>query len=301
MSASKHVVLGGTLVRRSDARLPADDLGFLVGDGVFTTVRVLQGVALFLDAHLARLEEGLRQSRIPSPFDTGALRSQVERLIAAEPATAASARLRITVSRGPGTPPATASGDTTVLVAIDPWLERAETAGGVAVERSRRVREPHPLHSIKSTSQASNLWLRREAAAAETFDVLECNTRGDVAEGSFTNVFVVDERGQLWTPAPEDGCLPGITRDIVIELAERTGHPCRVGGVAASRLPAARELFLTSSLIGVVPVRTLDGATVGPACPGPTTAALAAAYKSHVATAIAAAHAGTRTRSPDVV
>jgi branched-chain amino acid aminotransferase len=277
-----HVVLNGALVARDRARIAPNDLGFLVGDGVFETVHVQDGVPLFLDAHLLRLAGALETLAIPTPFDAAALREQIARLLVADAATAASARLRITVTRGPGRPPAVADGAPTVLVSLDAWSASADAANGVGVEVSRHRRQPHPLHAIKATSYMPSAWLRREATRTDTFDVLQCNTHGDLAEGSFTNVFVVGAARAVRTPAVADGCLPGVTRAVVLDLARAAGYECREGGVAAAALATAAEIFLTGSLIGIVAVCRVDGVARPDPCPGPVTAALQAAYASRI-------------------
>jgi branched-subunit amino acid aminotransferase/4-amino-4-deoxychorismate lyase len=278
MTATAHAVVNGAFVRRTDAHVSIDDLGLLVGDGAFETIAVRDGVALFFDAHLERLAQGLELLQLGAAFDAAMLRAHVQRLLEADAPPAGTARLRITVTRGPGAPPAAPRAGATVVVTLDSWTPRADIAAGVGIEVSQRLREPHPLHAIKSTSYSPSLWLRREATRADTFEVLQRNTRGDLAEGSFTNVFLVDAAGTLRTPVPQDGCLPGVTRGVVLELARGAGLDCRVGAVAATSVAAAREMFLTASLVGVVPVRTVDGVALAGPCPGPVTAALQAAY-----------------------
>jgi branched-subunit amino acid aminotransferase/4-amino-4-deoxychorismate lyase len=175
-----------------------------------------------------------------------------------------------------------------VLVALDAW-SASDTAAGVGVELSRHRRQPHPLHAIKATSYMPSAWLRREATRADTFDVLQCNTAGDLAEGSFTNVFVVDVERTVRTPAVTDGCLPGVTRAVVLDLARAAGFECREGAVAGAALGTAAEIFLTGSLIGIVAVCRVDGVARPDPCPGPVTAALQAAYASCVRSELNAA------------
>lgn len=283
MTHGRHCVLDGRLMLQSAAHLSTADLGFLAGDGTFTTIRVRAGVALFLDAHLDRLWSACAALEIAPPFPRSELREQVQRLIAAEPNAARSGRMRLTLSRGPGSPPATPSGQPTSLVTIEPWQAQPEIAAGVGIECSRYRRAPHPLHAIKSTSWAANAWLRREATREDTFDVVQMNVHEHVVEGSFNNVFVVDGAGTLWTPAIADGCLAGITRGIVIEEARGTGVAVREGAVLTEMLRSAQEVFLTSSLHGIVAVRSVDGAWLRAPSPGPITATLAARYTARVA------------------
>jgi branched-subunit amino acid aminotransferase/4-amino-4-deoxychorismate lyase len=302
MTAACHVVLDGVLMARHAARIACDDRGLLLGDGIFTTLRVLDGVALFLDRHVARLQHNAAALGIDAQAafgDAQGLAGQVQMLLAAEAEVARSARLRITMTRGVATP--------TLLITLDAWHPEPAYANGVAIELSAQVRIAHPLHTIKSTSYAAHAWLRREATQVETFDVLQANDRGNLAEGSFNNVFVVDAAGVLRTPHPADGCLPGITRGVVLELAqELAAGSLREGAVEAASLAAAREMFLTSSLNGIVPVRTLDRQALPQPCPGPVTVALRAAYAARIRAWVAAQAAGLQgpvlpTRSSHVV
>lgn len=274
----------GTLQPAGTALVPCNDLGFLAGDGVFETVWVTNRTPVFLAAHLARLRRGLEQLQIPLPGSSGAWTAHIRELIAAESQVAASARLRITVTAGAAASGVRRRGPAHVLIAIEPWAAPADSvyARGVQVAVSGHRRAPHPLHAIKSTSYAASLWQRREARDPATFDVVQCNTSDAVAEGSFTNVFTVDGDGVLSTPLPADGCLPGVTRAVVLELARAAGIACREGAVPAAALYAAPELFLTGSLCGIVPVCQVSGRTAPLAGPGPVTRRLMAAYAARV-------------------
>jgi branched-subunit amino acid aminotransferase/4-amino-4-deoxychorismate lyase len=212
------------------------------------------------------------------------LAARTRELIAAEPEVAARARLRITVSAGAAEAGTRRLGPARVLIAVEPYAALADSVytRGVQIEVSDHRRTPHPLHAIKSTSYAAGLWQRREARDPATFDVVQCNTAGGVAEGSFTNVFVVDGGGVLCTPSPTEGCLPGVTRAVVLELAQAAGIPCREGAVPAAALHAAPELFLTGSLCGIVPVGRVSGRPAALAVPGPVTRQLMAAYAARV-------------------
>jgi branched-chain amino acid aminotransferase len=284
MSAASCVILNGRVLAREDARLAIDDLGFLVGDGVFETLRVYRGVPFLLEEHLARLFASLRLVHLEIPWTRDQLLAQVRLLLESNAQTTGGSRLRITVSRGPGAPPAAARGEATVLLAVDPY-EAPDSQlydRGVEVEMSRHVRHPHPLQRVKSISYQPNLWLRHEASSERVFEVLQWNDAGQLTEGSFTNVFVVDGQSVLHTPLPQEGCLKGITRNAVLTIAEQTGMHLHEGNVDRDRVESALEVFLTGSLVEIVPVRAIDGRTVGGVCPGAMTSALRTAYGAFV-------------------
>jgi branched-chain amino acid aminotransferase len=292
------VVLNGELMPRSGARIGVDDAGFLLGDGVFETLRAEAGVPLRIDAHLARLGRSLAAVGIALPWRLDELRSQVALVLEVNARRPGSSCVRITVTRGglrrPGAaasgeidrpPVRSARRDTTgwtptVLVTADPYEPPSREAyeHGVDVQVSAHVRHPHPLHGVKSISHAGSSWLRRESSDPRVFEMLQFNDVGFLAEGSFTNVFVVAGDGVLRTPRGDDGCLEGVTREAVLDLARARGSRVELGGIDRKALREAAEIFLTSSLAEVVPVRSVDGMPLPAPCPGPLTSALRAAY-----------------------
>ncbi|MEK7866274.1 MAG: aminotransferase class IV, partial [Planctomycetota bacterium] len=141
----------------------------------------------------------------------------------------------------------------------------------------------NPVHRHKSLSYAENMAARRMAAGAGAFDALFTNLRGHVAEGTATNVFLV-ERGRLVTPPLDEGLLPGVTRKHLLAIAARIGVGVRERPFGVARLCAADEAFVANSLAEVVPVSRVEGRRIAP--PGPLTRTLAQAYHAEVLAAI---------------
>ncbi len=277
------VLLDGQLVPRATARIAVDDLGFLQGDGTFETLRVYRGVPFLLEEHLARLFASLRALQIDLTWNRMHLQAQVSLLLEHEAPLAENARLRITVTRGLGSAQSSQTGPPTVLLTVDPYTPLTEVyEEGVLAIISQHVRAPHPLHRVKATSYAPHLWLRREAIAAGVMEALQFNTDGWLAEGSYTNVFVVDAMGILRTPAPAEGCLKGITRNAVLTIATESQMPWREGGLDRNALESAREVFLTGSLVEILPVSRIGERLVGDGRPGALTRALLVAYRAFV-------------------
>lgn len=303
MNAGSVVVLNGELLPRSGARIGVDDAGFLLGDGVFETLRADAGRPQLAEEHLDRLHRSLASLGIHLPWQLEDLRAQIALVIEANALRAGTACVRITVTRGPSTvrrsasrearptgapapsarPEPPASPTPTVLLTADPYepLPAAAYTNGVHVALSEHCRQAHPLQRIKSTSYAPNLWLRREAVDADVFDVLQFNVAGYLAEGSCTNVFVVDADAVLRTPTPEDGCLEGVTREVVLELARELGARVTLGGIDRACLERASEVFLTNSLVELLPVRQA-GRSQPTCCPGPMTESLRRAFERRV-------------------
>jgi branched-chain amino acid aminotransferase len=229
----------GRLVPPGEVRIEPGDPGFLMGDGLFETLRVDAGRPVDVDAHLDRLLAGLERTGIDLPESREALSGAVAAVAEAAPGPAA--RLRITVTRGrtrlitaaPYTPPA---GRVDAILLPEPWID----------SRS-------PLAGLKSLSYQANRLALARAEQAGAFEALLLNERGRLAEGSRSNV-LVGLGGRLFTPPVQDGGLPGTVRRRLLELglvAERSLGP--------EDLRGAGEVLLTNSLIGVLPVGRIDG------------------------------------------
>ena len=263
--------LNGALAEEGEAHIAPSDHGFLVGDGVFETLRWYGGRPFALDEHLARLEEGGRTTGIPVPAPAELDRA-AHAVIEANGLT--DARMRITVTSGAG-PPGTVRGEgppTVLVVAVPltPWPPAA-TAITSAVRRD----EHSPLAGVKTVSLAEGVFALAEARAAAADEALLLNTRGEFCEASTANVFLVHD-GVAATPPVASGCLPGITRE----------HVLRLGAVERPLFPrdvdSAQEAFLTSSTRELQPLVAVDGRPVGSGEPGPVTAQLSEAYATLV-------------------
>lgn len=218
----------------------AIDSGWLVGDGLFETMRVAGGRAAALDRHLARLRRGAAQVSIELP-DEGRLRAMVE--VAAD-AARPDDLLRLTaVTRG--------DGRATVVVSLHARVVRTEPADVVVVPWPRNERGA--LAGVKSISFGENQVALRHAVERGADEALFADTQGRLCEGSRCNVFVAfGER--LVTPPLEAGCLPGVTRELLLEAGIGVEEHVEV-----AHLAAASEMFLTSTGRLAQPVRRVDG------------------------------------------
>ncbi|MFM7737060.1 MAG: aminotransferase class IV [Alphaproteobacteria bacterium] len=268
------------------ARVSVFDRGFLYGDALFETLRVVDGHPVPWRPHLRRLHASLRAFGIARP--------DVDLEAAARALVAASGRrdgaLRVTVTRGTGEgllPPAGLRPTVVItLRALPPRLAR-DLEHGISVVRlgfGRGLGRADAGH--KSVAYLGSIEGRRTAARSGADDGIFVEADGRVSEATAGNLLVV--RGaRLSTPPPASGCLPGVTRAIALSLARRAGLDVREEAIPATSLARADEILLTGSVVGILPVVRLDGRPVGTGRPGAVARLLARAWDSHLARSIA--------------
>ncbi|MFF2022754.1 aminotransferase class IV [Streptomyces sp. NPDC058171] len=252
--------LDGGLRDGASARVSVFDHGLTVGDGIFETMKTVDGRAFALTRHLDRLARSARGLGLPEP-DLDEVRRACRAVVDANPMPLG--RLRVTYTGG-DSPLGSDRGEhpPTLVVAIGPVSRRADTTAVVTVPWTRNERGA--LAGLKTTSYAENVVALARARERGATEALFGNTVGRLCEGTGSNVFVVLD-GQLHTPPVASGCLAGITRALVVEWsdAQETDLPLDV-------LDRAEEIFLTSTLRDVQAVHGVDGREL-PA-PGPVTA-----------------------------
>jgi branched-chain amino acid aminotransferase len=254
------VWINGELVPAGAATVSVFDHGLTVGDGVFETLLVDDGQPYALTRHLTRLARSSAALALPAP-DLDAIRAGVGELIAATAQTGRH-RLRITFTGGPsplGSDRGSAS--PTVILATAPVAARGPSSAVVTVPWPRNERGA--LAGLKTTSYAENVVALAYAHEREADEGIFANTRGELCEGTGSNV-VVGIGGRLVTPPLDAGCLAGVTRALVLEGCDVVEEP-----ISMADLARADEVFLTSATRAVHPVRDVDGRSL-PA-PGPLT------------------------------
>lgn len=259
----------GQLVDASQARVSVLDHGFTVADGVFETLKVTGGVAFAVSRHLDRLERSAAGMGLPAP-DRDRVRVAIAETIAANAeALGELGRLRVTFTAGEA-PLGSDRGEAgpTLVIAASPMKPWPESAAVVTVPWPRNERSP--LAGIKSTSYAENVLALAQAHDHGAGEALMGDTRGRLCEGTGSNVFVVVD-GRLITPTLDTGCLPGVTRALVLEWSSAVEED-----VPFESLKDAEEVFITSSTRDVQPVHRIDGRSL-PA-PGPVTGAVLAEF-----------------------
>ena len=255
------VWMNGDLFPDDDARVSVFDHGLVVGDGVFETIKVADGVPFAMTRHLARLRRSALGLGLPEP-DLEQIKAGVLEVIAAS-GNPPLARLRVTVTAGKA-PLGSERGDSpaTAIVAMAEQPKPAASVDVVTVPWPRNERGA--LSGLKTTSYGENVRALAYAAERGGSEAIFGNTVGQLCEGTGTNVFVVIG-GRLVTPPLDSGCLAGVTRALVIEWAGADEEE-----LALDDLAGADEAFLSGTTRDVQPIRKVDG-TVLPAAPGPVT------------------------------
>jgi D-alanine transaminase len=272
-NADQSVYLNGQFLPLAEARIPVLDRGFLFGDGIYEVIPVYGGKPLRLEEHLRRLERSLGEIRMASPLTDAEWSSIFSRLIVGT----GDQYLYLQVTRGadskrdhaiPAGIPAT------VFVMCSP-ITTMPTDGikAITVEDIRWNR-----CDIKAITLLANVLLRQEAIDAGAAEAILVRD-GHVLEGAASNVFIVSH-GAIVTPPKGKTILPGITRDLVLELAREAGLAVEERHFDTEELRNASEIWMTSSIREMLPVIELDGQPVTAGKPGPVWQTMNAAYQA---------------------
>lgn len=261
------VFLNGEFMPSSQAMISPLDRGFMFGDGVYEVIPVYGGRPFRLAEHLERLRGSLAGIRIESPYGDGKWREILQGVVDRNGEPEQSLYLQVTrgvAKRDHAFPPATRP---TVFVMSTPLLpvpaEIREHGVAAIVLDDIRWEYCH----LKTTSLLPNVLLRQEAIDRGATEAILIRG-GEATEGAASNLFVVLD-GELVTPPKGPRLLPGITRDLVLEIACANDVPCRESNVRREDLALAQEIWLTSSTREILPVTRLDDRPVGTGVPGP--------------------------------
>jgi D-alanine transaminase len=262
-----EVYLNGELMPLEEARISVMDRGFLFGDGVYEVIPVYGGRLFRLAQHMQRLDNSLHSIRMENPLQPEDWEKIFKRLTGATPDIEQLVYLQVT--RGmdwarnhlfPRGSKATVFVMAWIAKPKDPDIAKKGVAG-VVLEDNRWNR-----CDIKATSLLGNVLLRQEAQDAGATEAILIRD-GLVTEGSSTNPFIIQD-GEILTPPSSNLLLPGVTRDLVLELARGSDMPCAERQITRDELETADEIWICSSSREVQPVTRLDGKPVGDGEPG---------------------------------
>jgi D-alanine transaminase len=261
------VFLNGKLVPLEQANVSVLDRGFIFGDGVYELVPVYSRVPFRLDEHLTRLERSLGEVKIRNPYSRAQWRSHIYQLVDAQAFDDQGVYFQVTRGVAKRDHAFPKSLEPTVFMMSNPLLSPPQAQvekGGAAVSASdnRWLR-----CDIKSISLIGNCLLRQMSAEAGAVETILFRD-GKLTEASASNVFVV-KRGVIHSPPKSNLILPGITYDVVSELAHANNLPIEFREVSEAEVRAADEIWVTSSSKEVLAIVELDGKRVGDGRPGP--------------------------------
>jgi D-alanine transaminase len=275
--------LNGQFAPLAELQISVLDRGFLFGDGVYEMIPVYSRTVFRLDEHLQRLARSLAAVQITNPYSSEQWRAMVLDLVARQRFDDQSIYLQVT--RGVAFPRnhAFPSADTppTVFAFCDPLTIPADQmfTQGVAAITTRDLRWQRC--DIKAISLLANVLAKQEAVNAGVAETIMLRD-GLMIEGAASNIFIV-QNGVIYTPAPSEHMLTGITYDLLLELAQQHGLPLVQGDVTEAMLRAADEVWLTSSSKEILAIVLLDERPVGKGVPGPIYSQMLAFYQTHKA------------------
>ncbi|MEG6584030.1 aminotransferase class IV [Dendrosporobacter sp. 1207_IL3150] len=277
------IYFNGRIVSVDDARISVCDHGFLYGNSLFETMRVYNGRIFRSREHIKRLIDSAKSLNWGHQFCPDKLSEVLYATL--DQNELKDGVLRLTISRGKGLarPDALCEHPTIVVYAFKyqpPPLSEYQGGWPAAIVSIRR-NETSPLCRIKSGNYLDNMLARSEARAKGANEALLLNTIGNVTEGTIANYFFVI-KGILVTADIESGLLPGVTRQVVLELAQKLSIKTEIRPISREEISTANEVFLTNSLIEIMPVTTLDNRLVGDGKVSPITKRLMEAYRLFV-------------------
>lgn len=272
--------LNGEFLPRGEARISPMDRGFLFGDSIYEVIPVYQGVPFRLDEHLDRLKRSLDAISLPEPHSREEWKTMLSGLI--EHNGGGNLAVYLQISRGVAPKRDHAFPDPAVEPTVfattspvePPAADHPDRAEGVAVITLDDIRWSRC--DIKTTALLANVLLRQQAAREGAVEAVLLRD-GFATEGAASNLFIVRD-GRVVTPPNSHLILPGITRDLVVELCREHELPVEEREISEAELREADEIWLTSSTREVVPVTRLNARAVGDGQPGPLWKTLARHY-----------------------
>ena len=282
---SQQIYINGQYFSREDAKISVYDHGLLYGDGVFEGLRIYAGKVFRLQQHLDRLWESAQAIALKIPIDLDQMAADVIETVRRNGLT--EGYIRLVVTRGGnqlGLDPFRCEDPQVIIIAdrISLYPEAYYRDGLDLVTAATIRNHPAALNPrIKSLNYLNNILAKIEGLRAGCVEAVMLNHKGEVAECTGDNIFIV-KRGELFTPPIDAGILEGITRNAVLELAEQDGLPTHQIPLSRHDLFVADECFLTGSAAEVIPAVRLDGRQIGDGKPGPITQRLNEAFRKLV-------------------
>jgi branched-chain amino acid aminotransferase len=275
----KMISHNGRLLPVDLARLSPGQEGVINGWGLFTTLRVFEGKPFAFERHWHRLSRDAERTRVPFSFDPQKVHADVLEVIRANDAREGAVRIYIIWNRTGIWHSDESFPEVDIVITIGPLPPYPDVVRLDLREHGRHAASP--LAGTKVISWLNNVWHAREAKLRGFDEVVLLNERGEVAECTAANVFAV-RKGEVLTPPLNSGCLAGITREVLLEIAPKAGVPMREAVLVPEDLYTADEVFISSTNRALLAIGEIAGHKF-PGAPGPVTRKLGDLFAAYVA------------------
>jgi branched-chain amino acid aminotransferase len=279
----RYVFHNDRLMPVEDVRLSPGQSGLLSGWGLFTTLRVADGVPFAFERHWNRLAKDATKTHCPFPFEESSVRAQLSGVLLANKVKDGTARIYVIYNQRGFWTSEERFPDADLLIYSAGLPAYREPARLGIREQGRHAASP--LAGVKVTSWLLNVWNLYEAQQNGYDEVLLLNERGEAAECTAANIFCV-RQGRVLTPPLDSGCLEGITRSVLLEIGAAAGVPVEERTLRLEDLYSADELFISSTNRSLLGVGDLAGHRFS--APGPITRKLEQVFSAYIATYVAA-------------
>jgi branched-chain amino acid aminotransferase len=281
---SNFIFLNGKIISDADANISSADRGFLYGDGIYETLRSYSGKPFKLSDHLERMRHSAKQLRISFSYTNEDIGKWINELI--ERNCSQDAYIRITLSRGSGGGRLQMDDniEPTTLIQVKPFSpydSKLYDEGMSLVVSDYKRSTTCPISRYKSTNLLQSILRKEEANKKSAHEAIILDTDGYVAECVVSNIFMVSG-GSVITPSLDTNILPGITRIMVLDICKNSGIPIDEEHFKIDVLIKADEVFITNSLMEIMPVSRIDDCKIGNSVTGRITQQLMNAYKRFV-------------------
>ncbi|MFI5305336.1 MAG: branched-chain-amino-acid transaminase [Nitrospiria bacterium] len=280
------VYLNGQFVTKEEAKISIFDHGYLFGDGIFETLRSYEGSIFKLNEHLERFFDSARYMSMTVPYSKIELQNLSYDLL--KKSGLNDAYLRITLSRGigeRGIDPDQCKSPTLSIIAKDlPLYPQEYYSQGIPsmIVSIRKISDDSMSNRVKSCNYQNNILAKIELNRHKMIEGFLLNTQGFISEGTVSNVFII-KKGIILTPSMVSGCLEGITRNTVIDVAgKELGKNVQETQISRYDFYTADECFITNTLMELMPVISVDGRLIGRGLPGSITQELSHQFKHYV-------------------
>ncbi|MED5280283.1 MAG: branched-chain-amino-acid transaminase [Verrucomicrobiota bacterium] len=279
------IYLNGEFVDKADAKVSVFDHGLLYGDGVFEGIRLYDGCVFKLEEHLERLAFSAKAILLDLPMSLDEFANAVCETCRRNDLS--NGYVRLVVTRGPGHLGLTPDGcgpPNVIIIADDIQLypeELYENGLKIISVPTRRINAAALPPAVKSLNYLNNILAKIEAKKVGFLEALMLNDKGEIAECTGDNVFIVS-KGTIFTPPLDAGSLRGITRGAVMDLAEEIGYEVREQALTRYDLWTAEECFLTGTAAELIPCVEVDHRAIGDGNPGKVSKSLISKFREKV-------------------